>query len=228
MRHVTTLLLAASAIMSACASSTSTVAPTIPAAVAATSTTIVPTTSTTGAGGPTVAATTTATPVTSPAPVTGPPPCTTTGTVDETNVEFPAKMSALVGTAIRTGARPCYERVVVEFAPSPDAPSLDLPGYRLYYTHSPVTDSPRGEPVAVRGNAVLVLQMGSWMGNVDGFGYRGPHDIAPVNVSHVRHLLLTENFEGQSAWAIGVDAVYSYTVFTLASPPRLVIDLFTG
>ena len=137
-------------------------------------------------------------------------------------------MSALVGTTIRTGARPGSERVVIEFAPSPDAPSLDLPGYWLRYTRSPVTDSPRGEPVAVRGNAVLVLQMGSWMGNMAGVGYRGPYDIAPTNLSHLRQLLLIENFEGQSAWAIGVDAVYPYSVFTLDAPPRLVIDLFTG
>ena len=80
----------------------------------------------------------------------------------------------------------------------------------------------------VRGNAVLLVQMGSWMGNTDGFGYRGPNDVAPTNVSHIRQLLLVENFEGQSAWAIGMDAVYPYTVFALDAPPRFVIDLLVG
>ena len=129
--------------------------------------------------------------------------CPIAGTVGETSADFPARMSALVGVAIRTGARPCFERIVIELAPAADAaPSLELPGYWLRYTRSPVTDSPRGEQVDVRGNAVLLVQMGSWMGNLEGFGCRGPYDIAPTNVSHVQQLLLV-NFEGQSAWAIG-------------------------
>ena len=33
---------------------------------------------------------------------------------------------------------------------------------------------------------------------------------------------------GQSAWAIGVDDVYPYVVFTLDDPPRIVIDLLVS
>ncbi len=50
-------------------------------------------------------------------------------------------MSALVGLAICTGARPCYERLVIELAVRPDAiASADVQGYSVTYTRSPVTD----------------------------------------------------------------------------------------
>jgi hypothetical protein len=47
-------------------------------------------------------------------------------------------------------------------------------------------------------------------------------------VSHIKELVMLGNFESVTTWAIGVDQQRSFGVFTLDSPPRLVIDLATG
>lgn len=222
------LTLALALVAAACESSTTTA----PAPTTVATSTTVPTTAS-----PTTTATTVAVPASfttlaaAPANPTTTTPCPALGVTGDTNEGFPGTMTDQVGVAIRTGARPCYERVVIEFAPPTAGAGLGrtkAPGYALHYTRSPVTRSPSGEPRDVRGNAVLVVSFGAWMGNVEGDGYRGPVDITPTNVSHIRELVQIENFEGQGAWAIGVDAAYPYVVFTLSDPLRLVIDLLVS
>lgn len=134
---------------------------------------------------------------------------------------FPERLSSLVGVSARTGSHaPCFERVVVEFDGSGD-----LPGYRVAYVADPVIDSPRGEPVEIAGEATLVLSMGSWMPSPDGGGYEGPTEFVPGNVMGILELQRIENFEGMSSWAIGLERERDFTVSTLESPARIVIDI---
>ncbi|WP_448811812.1 AMIN-like domain-containing (lipo)protein [Agromyces bauzanensis] len=134
---------------------------------------------------------------------------------------FPQRLSSLVGLEIRTGSHPpCFERVVIEFAGSGD-----LPGYRVEYRADPIIDSPRGEPVEVAGDATLVISAGAWMPNPEGDGYDGPRELVPVNVETILELKQIENFEGMTAWAIGLDRERPFTVETLENPSRLVVDI---
>lgn len=149
--------------------------------------------------------------------------CGDPGDTAPVNDGFPDRMSSLVGADVRTGAHECFERVVIELQGEGE-----LPGYWVRYEADPVLDSPRGEPVDVAGAATLVVSLGVWMVGIDGSGYAGPREFVPDNVEHIAELELIEDFEGQSAWAIGLDAQRPFTVSTLTDPVRVVIDIATA
>lgn len=166
----------------------------------------------------TPAATTPSTPApTEPEPTDCPDP----GDVGAVEDGFPERLSRVVGLEIRTGGHPpCFERVVIEFTGSGD-----FPGYRVEYRPDPILDSPRGEPVEVAGDATLVISAGAWMPNPEGDGYDGPREVMPTNVQTILELEQIENFEGMTAWAVGLDRERPFTVRTLENPTRLVVDV---
>lgn len=134
--------------------------------------------------------------------------------------DFPQLLSSLVGADIRTGAHPCFERVVIELGGDGA-----MPGYKVEYVDDPVLLSPSDQVVEIAGDATLVVSVGVWMTSVEGGGYQGPRQVFPVNVRHVEELRLIENFEGMSSWAIGLDIQRPFQVTTLTGPPRIVIDI---
>ena len=148
------------------------------------------------------------------------PGAVTSATPSAVNDGFPNRMSSLVGTDIRTGGHECFERVVLELGGSGE-----LPGFQVQYEPDPITDSPSGEPVDIAGDATLVLSVGVWMPDIEGNGYQGPREFVPTNVVNIKELQQIENFEGQNAWAIGLDRQRDFTVSTLAEPFRIVIDI---
>jgi hypothetical protein len=152
--------------------------------------------------------------------------CSTIGSTTEVRVDYPNRMSSLVGKAVRTGAHPCFERFVVELQPT-DQANPNFPGYWVHYASGPLTDSPRGEPVTIRGAAALLVSMGSPMQRTDGQGYTGPRVVVPTNTSVILEYRLIEDFEGQSTWALGLDARRNFKVSVLNGPPRLVVDIQT-
>ena len=131
-------------------------------------------------------------------------------------------MSSLVGADIRTGRHECFERVVLELAGTGE-----LPGYSVGYAADPIRLDPSDQIVDIAGAATLVLRFGSWMPTPEGNGYGGPTDITPTNVSDILQLRQIENFEGQAAWAIGLDRERPFHVSTLIDPVRIVIDIAT-
>jgi hypothetical protein len=136
-------------------------------------------------------------------------------------------MSSLVGRDVRTGVHDCSERFVVELQPSGAPTSPAFPGYRVRYASGPVVLSPQGSEVTLRGDAVLLVSMGSPMRTTDGGGYPGPTDVTPSGDAVIREYRLIEDFEGQSTWAIGLDRQRPFTVTVLDGPPRLVVDIST-
>jgi hypothetical protein len=166
----------------------------------------------------TVPTTATSTPATTTGATSEPcePP---TGT-DRVSVDFPMGMSSLVGADIRTGAHPCFERVVLELQGDGE-----MPGYRVEYVDDPVKLSPSDLEVDIAGDATLVLSVAVWMTTMEGDGYDGPDRIEPTNVEHIDELRLIENFEGMHQWAIGLDRERAFRVTTLTDPPRIVVDI---
>ena len=63
------------------------------------------------------------------------------------------------------------------------------------------------------------------MPDIEGNGYQGPREFVPTNVVNIKELQQIENFEGQNAWAIGLDRQRDFTVSTLTEPFRIVIDI---
>jgi hypothetical protein len=174
----------------------------------------------------------TATPPTATAPQPSAPPatelpatepadeCETPVGRDTFNDGYPNRMSGMVGSDIRTGAHPCFERVVIELA----GPG-DMPGVRVEYADDPVHLSPSDQTVEIDGDATLVMMVAAWMPSMEGEGYAGPTDFRPTNVSHILELRQVENFEGMTAWAIGLDRERDFEVSFLESPARIVVDI---
>jgi hypothetical protein len=146
--------------------------------------------------------------------------CEDIGNTEPDNDGFPDRMSSLVGSAIDTGAHPCFERVVLRFSGTGE-----LPGFLVQYEPDPIVESPSGEPVDIAGDATLVLHAGVWMPDIEGNGYSGPREFVPTNVSHIVELEQIENFEGQTAWAIGLDRQRDFRAFALSDPYRIVVDV---
>jgi hypothetical protein len=130
------------------------------------------------------------------------------------------RMSSMVGTDIRTGAHLCFERVVIELAGSGD-----MPGVRVEYVDDPVVLSPSDQVVEIAGEATLVISMAAWMPSMEGDGYDGPAQLVPSNVGRIVELRQIENFEGMSAWAVGLDVERPFTAYFLESPARIVVDI---
>ncbi len=204
---------------------------------AATSTTSTPpttagsTTTAPGVGG-TVVTTDATVPSSSSAP-SGPPPTggpstssmppncdTSTWSTAKQTTGDPLTLSGKVGADVRAGRHDCFERVVIELAGTGD-----VPGWRVEYLPDPQVKDPSEETVEILGDATLVVHLGCWMNPMDGTGYVGPSDIFPTNVDHVLEMRIIENFEGYSAWAIGLDTERPFTVSVLDSPTRIVIDI---
>ena len=100
---------------------------------------------------------------------------------DTFNDGFPNRMSGMVGSDIRTGAHPCFERVVIELAEGPG----EMPGVRVEYVDDPVLLSPSDQTVEIDGDATLVISVAAWMPSMEGDGYAGPVDFSPTNVEHI-------------------------------------------
>ena len=137
-------------------------------------------------------------------------------------------MSSDVGKDVRTGPHACFDRLVIELQNGPNPIPGGLPGYFVrYITGTSVHLDPSDQVVTIKGSAVLLVSMGVWMQSMDGSGYKGSQDFVPTNVTSIKELRLTEDFEGQSTWAVGLDAKRNFTVSTLTGPDRLVVDIQT-
>jgi hypothetical protein len=117
-------------------------------------------------------------------------------------------------TAVRVGAHPGYDRVVIEFSGA--VPS---------YTVTPQSDSrftltPKGGTVTLEGtNGVLItVQHINWT------AYAGPTSLRP-EFPYLREARLIQNFEGVQQWGLGIAGIVAVRVFTLTSPARLVVDV---
>ncbi len=181
----------------------------------------------------TVAPATTASPTVPPAtapPSTEPPSSEPAEQCDEPagrgtfNDGYPNRMSGMVGSDIRTGAHACFERVVIELTDGPG----EMPGVRVEYVDDPVLLSPSDQTVDIEGDATLVISVAAWMPSMEGDGYAGPTDFRPVNVTHIEQVRQIENFEGMTAWAIGLDRARDFEVTLLDNPARIVVDIATG
>ena len=161
-------------------------------------------------------------PVAATAPDTTTEACPEITSADPVDVAFPMRMSSLVGAGIRTGAHPCFERIVLELGGEGE-----MPGYLVAYEADPIKLGPSDQTVEIAGDATLVLRLAAWMTTMEGEGYHGPTVIVPTNVDHVVELRMLENFEGMCAWAIGLDEQRPFTIGTLAAPPRIVVDIAT-
>ena len=152
--------------------------------------------------------------------------CPAAGAMVDVRDDFPNRMSPLTGKDVRTGSHPCFERFVIELQ-SGDQPGTGFPGYWVRYATEPLTLSPSGQPITVRGTAALLVSLGAPMKWMNSIGYTGPQDVFPTS-GPIKEYRLTEDFEGQSMWTLGLDQRRNFEVTKLSDPPRLVVDIRTA
>jgi hypothetical protein len=116
------------------------------------------------------------------------------------------------------------DRVVFQFRDG--AP----PGYDVSYRAGPFNKGESNEPLDVQGAAYLVVRLDKASG-VDQSSptatptYTGSRTMTNLGLGHAVEVVNSEDFEGVMTWVIGLDAPRPFTVTTLSSPPRVVVDV---
>lgn len=146
------------------------------------------------------------------------PPVTTTTTqttapFDTTAVSTPAQAmpSTLVG--VTTGVHDGFVRVVFRFA---DA----VPGYAVEPATPPFVSDGAGEPVAVDGTGFIGVRLLANAHTEEGQPTT-PRKVTGPGLD----VVMLGDFEGIVSWVIGTEGNKPFKVFTLQSPPRLVVDM---
>jgi hypothetical protein len=119
-------------------------------------------------------------------------------------------------TAVRVGSHAGYDRFVIEFTGG-------VPGYEVTPQPSPTfTTSPKGDQVTLQGTSGVLVKIHAvtnWT------GYAGQTAFQP-GYPYLRQAVQVENFEGTQQWALGVQGSASIRVTVMASPDRLVVDVY--
>jgi hypothetical protein len=125
---------------------------------------------------------------------------------------------------VAVGRHEGYDRVVFQF-------KNVLPGYSIEYKDEPLKEDGSGNPVNVKGNAVVVVRMEPASGFDLNTGegvmvYKGPRRIdgSAAGTSVVRELVRTGDFEAVLTWAVGLSDKVDFRVRTATSPARLIVD----
>jgi hypothetical protein len=122
--------------------------------------------------------------------------------------------------AVRAARQDTVDRVVFEF-------TEQVPGYKVSYEKKPIVGT-SGQEIPLSENFVLQFRMEQASGvNLDTGQptYSGPKQLQPAGTRAVGELKQVEDFEGVLTWVAGLKSQAPFRVTTLASPPRLVIDL---
>jgi hypothetical protein len=160
------------------------------------------------------------------APGDAPGSCVFTGTpAPKTG---PENAPVLLLSDVRVGTHGCYERVAFEFRPQTGDPAGPL-GYQVEYQPGPVTQDGSGDPVAVKGNAYLVVRLTATGVDLTKETapptYTGPTSLEPAGASSIRQVRRVGDFEGVLTWVVGLEAPVPFTVTAHEAPFRLVVDV---
>jgi hypothetical protein len=154
------------------------------------------------------------------------PPPVTPPTAPGTNLPAFACANASGGAAgtanvsgVRVNESVGYDRFVIEFTAS-------VPAYTVTRQASPTfTNSPSGQLVTLSGTAGALVTVH----NATGTGtYTGSNDLQHSEFAVIKEARQTEDFERTLQWALGLSYSACLRAFTLANPPRLVVDFTTA
>jgi hypothetical protein len=136
----------------------------------------------------------------------------------------PASTSVALLTDLRAAVHEGCDRIVFQFRDGA------VPGYSVEYKAGPFNKGESDEALEVQGHNYLVIRFdkaaGADLASPNALPtYTGPRSITNTGLTHVVEVVNSEDFEGILTWVVGLDSQRSFTVNTLSSPPRVVIDL---
>jgi len=111
----------------------------------------------------------------------------------------------------------CVDHVIFSFTSKQSGP----PGYTITYGTPPFVQDGSGKPVAVKGNAFIVVKVQPGYGFDFVAGkptYTGPKSITPPSTNHVQSIVETGDFEGVLTWVIGLDSKRPFTIEATGKP----------
>ncbi len=122
--------------------------------------------------------------------------------------------------AVRAASHDGYDRVVWEF-------KNGLPGTRVIRKVSTLTGDASGEPIRIAGSTILALTMYQADGHDPDTGVNtSPARLAP-GLPNVVEVVKSGDFEATVTYGVGLVKDQPYRLFTLNSPPRVVLDVRT-
>lgn len=122
--------------------------------------------------------------------------------------------------AVRSASHDGYDRTVFEF-------DGGVPGYHVEYIDEPVRQCGSGTVVPLPGDGWLEIRFAYARAHTDaGTPTVAERSRAP-ELSVLRALTLTCDFEGTVTWVLGLAAPNRYRVLELSDPARLVVDVQT-
>jgi hypothetical protein len=170
--------------------------------------------------------TTTTTPpatTTTPPTTTAPPPVLPGASTDAATGSGTPGAGIAHLADVRIGADDGFDRVVIEL--------LDgtLPDWSVAYVDPPINQDGSGEPVAVAGDAFLLVTMTPASAyDLDGETpvptYPGPARL-PGPGPQVVEVVQVGDYEAVATWAIGLRGPVPFRVTTLTAPARIVVDI---
>ncbi len=137
-------------------------------------------------------------------------------------VSGPAQSDFALLEDVRSAGHPCVDRVTFEFRAD------GQPVYQVGYEPGPIVQDGSGDPVAVEGNAFLVVRLAPASGFDSGTStpsYEGPARVDPTGASFVTEVVRTGDFEGTLTWVVGLDQQRPFSVSRLQDPSRIYIDI---
>ncbi|TAN35074.1 hypothetical protein EPN29_00135 [bacterium] len=121
--------------------------------------------------------------------------------------------------AARVAAQSGFDRFVLQFDSS-------VPTYTVKRQAKPVfANGASGQTITLSGNAGVLVQVHSATGTST---FTGPTAFTQPEYLVLNEARLTGDFEGYVSWGLGLSRAACMRTFTLADPPRLVVDFQTA
>jgi hypothetical protein len=122
-------------------------------------------------------------------------------------------------TGVRVAEQVGYDRFVLQF-------DTRVPTYTVKRQAKPVFKTAgSGQPATLSGVTGALVQVHSATGANT---YNGATDFSRPEFLVLKEARLTEDFEGYVSWGLGLSRSACLRTFTLADPPRLVVDFTTA
>ena len=137
--------------------------------------------------------------------------------IPTTPVTSPTTAASSLLTAVTELGDHCVDHVIFDFT----AKGTDPPGYTVTYGKAPFVGAGSGAPIAVAGNAFVVVKVQPGYGFDYETGtpsYTGPKSVPVSNTNHVKAIVETGDFEGVLTWVIGLDSKRSFSVQATGTP----------
>ena len=137
--------------------------------------------------------------------------------IPTTPVTSPTTAKASLLTDVQQQGDGCVDHVIFDFT----GKGTDPPGYTITYGEPPFVGDGSGSQIAVAGVAFVVVKVKPGYGFDFETGkptYTGPKNVPVKNLTHVKAIVETGDFEGVLTWVIGLDAKRPFSVQATGTP----------